>query len=92
MRTDNSGKYVEENIDNLIMEFVCFRDLLHSIERRDPEIRDAIMNASYKDYLTLKQMVEVTCKDLNRLKLHNSIDADAWEQCIAAGEHPYTVD
>lgn len=92
MKIDRYGNYIPENIDALISEFESFRSFLHSILRSDDEIREAILNGSYKDNLVLKYIVEETYKDLHNIVRNHKLYATHDEMIEAAGSHPYLVD
>lgn len=90
-----NGNYVThereiDNIDYYISEFCSFKDTLNSLLRRDPETRQAIINARYKDLLCLR----VQADEIHR-RVHDIIgaaifEADRYEAACAAGEHPDT--
>ncbi len=92
MKIDESGNYVDEGIDELISEAAAFRDTLHAILRRDPEIRESIMQASYKDFVTYKWVMCSLFNDLDRILSNKALDASIDEVTEAAGEHPALVD
>ena len=95
MKIDGSGNYQTferdvNNIDFYINEFVCFTDLLKSLLRKDPETREAILNASYKDVLCLRVQAAQVRGYLRLLEDRRTLQADAYEAESCAGEHPLT--
>ena len=92
MKIAKDGSYTPEDIDALISEFESFRGLLHSILRSDDDIRQSILNGSYKDNLVLKYIVEETYKDLHNIVKDRKLSATYEEMIEAAGAHPYLVD
>ena len=95
MEIGRNGEYITheheiDNIDYYISEFCSFKDILSSLLRKDPETRQAIINARYKDLLCLR----VQADEIHR-RVHDIIgaaifEADRYEAACAAGEHPDT--
>ena len=91
MKIDASGNYqtFEKNVDNIgfyINEFIGFTDLLKSLLRKDPETREAILNATYKEVLCLRVQAAEIRDCLRRLEENKIIQADASEAIEAYKE------
>lgn len=95
MKTDGKGEYILReyeltDIDYYIASFCNFKDMLNSLLRKDPETRQAILNARYKDLLCLQVQAEEIHKRLHDIAGDAVLKADRHEAARAAGEHPYT--
>ena len=95
MSIDENGKFITleqdpENIDFYISNFCGFNDLLKALLRKDPETREAILGASYKDILCLRVQAYEVHRNLERIFDNKTLQADRYETASAAGEHPLT--
>ena len=95
MEINNNGEYVThekeiDNIDYYISEFCAFKSLLSSLLRKDPETRQAIINARYKDLLCLRVQADEIHRRMHDVIGRAVFEADSYEAAAAAGEHPDT--
>ena len=81
-----------ETIDFYIKEFARLNDTLTSLLRRDPETREAIINASYKDVLRLRAKAFEVYRNTQRLFDNGVLHADSLEVAAAANEHPLSFE
>ena len=91
----NGGNYQtfendRSNIDFYINEFTSFADLLKSLLRKDPETREALLNASYKDVLCLRVQAAQVCTYIEKLEKMRILQATPYEAASAAGENILT--
>ncbi len=85
---DKDPKCIDYYISNLTNTI----ELLDSISRRDEDFRTAVMDASFKDVLTVSYCLKSIDKKLKRIKDLHSIRPTKAEADSAANEHPYLKD
>ena len=95
MITDNSGNYYTfekdpSNIDYYIAELFNLKEMLNAIICQRPETREAILNASYKDIITLRCLMLDNKQLLNDICEQKSIALTLDEINEIVGLHPFS--
>ncbi len=92
---DNYLTFEDEpaSIEYYISNVCEFNDMLKSLLRRDPITRTAILNASYKEILTLRAKAHEGLRFLEELERRKTLTADVNEvSMIAAEQDPMTCE
>lgn len=95
MQIDDNGDYLtfesdKQNIDYYIQELCRFKTTILSLLRKDPETRQAILGASYKDILCLRVQAHDILRYMEEIENRRILRADQVEVIAAAEEHPAT--
>ena len=69
----------KQNIDYYIQEFCSFKTTISALLRKDPETRQAILNASYKDILCLRVQAHDIMRYMEELEIRKTLQADQAE-------------
>ena len=80
-----------ENINYYIGAFNEFNDMLTALTLRDPMTREAILNASYKDLLTLR-VLAYDAERLTNILLDNRILKATGTEARAVADSPLTYE
>lgn len=95
MQIDKNGDYVTfendpQNIDYYISALCSFKTTIKAMLRKDPETRQAILGASYKDILCLRVQAHDILRYMEELEERHILRADQFEVLEAASSHPDT--
>ena len=84
MQTDKNGNFVTfesdpQSIDYYIAALSSFKTTIYSLLCKDPETRQAILGASYKDLLCLRVQAHDILRYMEELEERRILQADAIE-------------
>ena len=79
----------ENNINYYIEKFSEFNEILKALLRKQPETREALLGASYKDVLALRVLASDAGAYLRQLEKSRTLTASSSETLDAAASNPY---
>lgn len=93
MEHNNPGGYLtiepeEKNINYYIERFSEFNAILKALIRKDPETREALLGASYKEVLALRVLASDAGAYLRQLEKGRALQATSSEALDAAACNP----
>ena len=95
MITDNDGNYYiydndDNNIDYYISALFNMQDFLKKILRKEPQTREAFINASYKDVITMRVLALDVAHLLNEINDSKTFHPTPDEIAEVLSQHPFS--